>query len=78
MYAHLCASLPNHQLRHLTSLIISLSLTPTHTVAAAPVAAGAGSSEVVSMADDKFSDWMTQGDNAAKWEKSLDDPKSYE
>lgn len=47
----------------------------THT---APAASGASTStEIVSMADDKFSDWYAQGGNAAKWEASLNDEKSY-
>jgi len=32
---------------------------------------------IVSMADDKFSEWMTVPGNAEKWEASLNDPKSY-
>lgn len=41
--------------------------------------AGASGSEVVSMADDKFSEWMASSpENEKKWEQSLDDPKSYE
>jgi hypothetical protein len=54
--------------------------TPTHTVAAAATGAAASSgSEVVSMADDKFSEWMASSpENEKKWEQSLDDPKSYE
>lgn len=47
---------------------------------AAAAGAGAGSgSEVVSMADDKFSEWLASSpENEKKWEQSLDDPKSYE
>lgn len=52
----------------------------THTVAAAAGTGAASSgSEVVSMADDKFSEWLAaSAENEKKWEQSLDDPKSYE
>jgi len=46
-------------------------------VAAAPAAASA-SSEVVSMADDKFSEYVSVPENMLKWEQSLNDPKAYE
>ena len=46
-------------------------------MAAAPGAASAGS-EVVSMAEDKFSEYVTVPENMLKWEQSLNDPKAYE
>ncbi|GAB5036361.1 Hypothetical protein NocV09_03800200 [Nannochloropsis oceanica] len=46
-------------------------------VAAAPAAASA-SNEAVSMADDKFSDYVSVPENMLKWEQSLNDPKAYE
>ena len=52
---------------------------PEAMAVAAAAPAGGASSEVVSMADDKFSSWMAENpENEKKWEKSLDDPKSYE
>lgn len=42
------------------------------------VAAGdSGSTDILSITDDKFSDWLAKAGNAEKWEASLNDPKSY-
>ncbi len=51
---------------------------PTAAAVAAPAASSADSG-VVSMADDKFSEWLASSPaNEKAWEQSLDDPKSYE
>ncbi|EWM29735.1 hypothetical protein Naga_100022g46 [Nannochloropsis gaditana] len=47
------------------------------TVAASSSATSA-SSEVISMADDKFSEYVGNSENMLKWEQSLNDPKAYE
>jgi hypothetical protein len=45
---------------------------------AASSSAASASSEVISMADDKFSEYVGNPENMLKWEQSLNDPKAYE
>jgi hypothetical protein len=47
-------------------------------VAAAPAPAASGSSELLSVVDDKFSEWVAVAENAAKWETSLNQPATWE